>query len=49
MNSAAQAPERLFHEGRFMTFVVSIGAITALLFRVDIPVLHILLDPINIR
>jgi 4-hydroxybenzoate polyprenyltransferase len=48
-NSAAQAPERLFHESRFMTFVMSIGAVTALLFHVNIPVLHFLLDPINIH
>ncbi len=48
-NSAAQAPERLFMEGRFMAFVVSIGALTALLFHIDIPVLHILIDPIDIH
>jgi decaprenyl-phosphate phosphoribosyltransferase len=48
-NSAAQAPERLFLERRFMAFVFSIGIVTALLFRVDIPMLHILMEPINIH
>jgi hypothetical protein len=26
-----------------------IGALTALLFRIDIPALHILMDPVNIH
>jgi 4-hydroxybenzoate polyprenyltransferase len=48
-NSAAQAPERLLTEGRFIGFVVFIGCVTALLFRIDIPALHIFMDPINIH
>ena len=48
-NSAAQAPEKLFTERRFLGFVLLIGAVTALLFRIDLPFLHILMDPINIR
>jgi decaprenyl-phosphate phosphoribosyltransferase len=49
MNSAAQAPERLFLERRFLTYVLFIGLVTALLFRVDIPMLHVLMEPINIH
>jgi len=48
-NSAAQAPERLFLEGRFMAFVLSLGVLAAVLFRVDIPTLHILLDPVDVH
>ena len=48
-NSAAQAPERLFLERRFIGFVAFIGIVTALLFRVNIPMLHILMDPINVK
>jgi 4-hydroxybenzoate polyprenyltransferase len=47
-DSAAQAPERLLTERRFVGFVLLIGAVTALLFRVDIPALHIFMDPIAI-
>jgi len=49
MNSAAQAPEKLFLEGRFLAYVLSIGAVTALLFHVNIPALHILLDPVDVH
>jgi len=48
-NSAAQAPEKLYTERSFMVFVLLIGVITALLFRVNIPMLHILMEPINIK
>jgi 4-hydroxybenzoate polyprenyltransferase len=48
-DSAAQAPERLFSERRFIGFVLMIGAVTAVLFRIDIPFLHILMDPINVH
>jgi len=48
-DSAAQAPEHLFVEGRFLSFVLLIGAVSFLLFKVTIPPLHILLDPINIQ
>jgi 4-hydroxybenzoate polyprenyltransferase len=48
-NSAAQAPEKLFLERRFLTFVFFIGLVTALLFKIDIPILHVLMDPINIH
>jgi 4-hydroxybenzoate polyprenyltransferase len=48
-HSAAQAPEKLFMERRFMAFVLLIGLVTALLFRIDIPALHILMDPINVH
>lgn len=48
-NSAAQAPERLFLERDFMFFVVLIGVATALLFRINIPELHVLEEPINVH
>jgi len=48
-DSAAQAPEHLFVEGRFLGFVLLIGAVTFSLFQVSIPPLHILLDPVNIH
>jgi len=48
-DSAAQAPEYLFIEGRFLGFVLLIGAATFVLFQVNIPPLHVLLDPVNIR
>jgi decaprenyl-phosphate phosphoribosyltransferase len=48
-NSAAQAPERLFTERRFLTFVGLICAAVAVLFYLDIPILHILVEPISVR
>jgi len=48
-NSAAQAPERLFTETRFMAFVAALCLTVGVLFYVDIPVLHILVEPIAVR
>jgi decaprenyl-phosphate phosphoribosyltransferase len=48
-NSAAQAPERLFGERAFMGFVGIVCLAVAVLFYVDIPLLHILVEPIRIH
>ena len=48
-NSAAQAPERLFSERRFMIFVATLCMVVGTLFYVDIPGLHILVEPITVR
>jgi len=48
-NSAAQAPERLFTEGRFLGFVGLLCVTVAVLFYLDIPLLHILVEPISVR
>lgn len=48
-NSAAQASERLFTERRFMAFVGLLCAMVAVLFYLDIPLLHILVEPISVR
>ena len=48
-NSAAEAPERLFSERRFVGFVAVLCAIAGILFYVDIPGLHILVEPITVR
>lgn len=48
-NSAAQAPERLFSERRFVAFVGVLCVIVGVLFYVDIPGLHILVEPITVR
>jgi decaprenyl-phosphate phosphoribosyltransferase len=48
-NSAAEAPERLFTERRFVGFVAVLCAIAGVLFYVDIPGLHILVEPITVR
>ena len=48
-NSAAQAPERLFTEGRFLAFVGLLCVTVAVLFYLDIPLLHILVEPISVR
>ena len=48
-NSAAQAPERLFTERRFLAFVGLLCATVAVLFYLDIPLLHILAEPISVR
>jgi len=48
-NSAAEAPERLFTERRFVAFVAVLCAIAGVLFYVDIPGLHILVEPITVR
>jgi 4-hydroxybenzoate polyprenyltransferase len=48
-NSAAQAPERLFTERRFLTFVGLLCAMVAVLFYLDIPLLHVLVEPISVR
>jgi len=47
-NSAAQAPERLFTERVFIEFVALVCVIVALLFCVDLPFLHILVEPIGV-
>jgi len=48
-NSAAEAPERLFSERRFVAFVAVLCVIAGILFYVDIPGLHILVEPITVR
>ncbi len=48
-HSAAEAPERLFSERRFVAFVAVLCAITGVLFYVDIPGLHILVEPITVQ
>jgi 4-hydroxybenzoate polyprenyltransferase len=48
-HSAAEAPERLFGERRFVTFVAVLCAIAGVLFYVDIPGLHILVEPITVH
>lgn len=48
-NSAAQAPERLFTERAFIIFVGVVCLFVAALFQVDIPALHILVEPITVR
>lgn len=48
-NSAAQAPERLFGERGFLAFVGLICVVVAILFYVDIPGLHILVEPISVQ
>lgn len=48
-NSAAQAPERLFTERRFLAFVGLLCATVAVLFYLDIPLLHVLVEPISVR
>lgn len=48
-NSAAQAPERLFTEARFLAFVGLLCMTVAVLFYLDIPLLHILVEPISVR
>jgi hypothetical protein len=45
-DSAAQAPERLHRERRFMLFVTALAAAVALLTVIDIPALHLLMDPV---
>ncbi len=42
-DSAAQHPEKLLGEGRLMVYIVFLAVFMALLFRVDIPLLHALL------
>ena len=42
-NSAAQHPERLLGEGRFMLYVIALTVLIGVLFVVDIPILHRLL------
>jgi 4-hydroxybenzoate polyprenyltransferase len=48
-HSAAEAPERLFTERGFVAFVAVLCAIAGVLFYVDIPGLHILVEPITVR
>jgi len=48
-NSAAQAPERLFTERRFLLFVGFVCLSVAALFWIDLPILHILVEPITVR
>ncbi|MGF1455808.1 MAG: UbiA family prenyltransferase [Alphaproteobacteria bacterium] len=44
-DSVAQRPEKLYHERRFMIYVVALGLFTAVLFFVDIPFLNFLVEP----
>ncbi len=48
-HSAAEAPERLFGERRFVAFVAGLCAIAGVLFYVDIPGLHVLVEPITVH
>lgn len=48
-HSAAEAPERLFSERRFIAFVAVLCAIAGVLFYVDIPGLHVLVEPIAVH
>jgi decaprenyl-phosphate phosphoribosyltransferase len=48
-HSAAEAPERLFSERRFIAFVAVLCAIAGVLFYVDIPGLHVLVEPITVH
>jgi 4-hydroxybenzoate polyprenyltransferase len=43
--SAAQNPEKLYHEPRLMTAVIVCTVVMAALMYVDLPVLHQLIDP----
>jgi decaprenyl-phosphate phosphoribosyltransferase len=43
--SAAQAPEKLYREVRFLAFAAFIFAASVLLFFIPIPFLHILMEP----
>ncbi len=44
-DSAAQAPEKLHREGRFMAFVGVLSVAVAVLTFLDLPVLHVLMEP----
>jgi 4-hydroxybenzoate polyprenyltransferase len=48
-DSAAQAPERLHRERRFMAFAGGLSLLVALLTFVDLPFLSFLMDPFLIR
>jgi 4-hydroxybenzoate polyprenyltransferase len=48
-DSAAQAPEKLHQERRFMLFVGALSALVAALTVVDIPALHFLMEPSLLR
>lgn len=47
--SAAQAPEKLYREWRFMSFVVFLAALVVALFLIDLPIMHVLMDPVVFR
>jgi decaprenyl-phosphate phosphoribosyltransferase len=42
-DSAAQAPEKLYHEKKFMAYVTFVGLLMAALLVLDLPWLHVLL------
>lgn len=42
-DSAAQHPEKLLGEGKFMLYVLTVAVVMAVLFKVEIPFLHALL------
>ncbi len=46
-NSAAQAPEKLYAEGRFLSYVLFLCAILLLLTVLDLPSLRILVEPLQ--
>jgi len=48
-DSAAQAPEKLHRERRFMAFVGILAAVVTLLTFLDLPFLHFLMNPVLIR
>ena len=42
-DSAAQSPEKLYHEKKFMAYVTFVGLLMAALLVLDLPWLHVLL------
>ncbi len=49
VDSAAQAPEKLYREKRFMLFVALLTVVVVLLILVDIPVLNRLQEPLTLK
>jgi decaprenyl-phosphate phosphoribosyltransferase len=47
--SSAQAPERLYTERGFLAMVAAVALVIVALFYIDIPLLHILVEPIKVR
>jgi hypothetical protein len=44
--SAAQAPEKLYREGRFLAFVAFLVVLVGVLFFVDLPFMRVLMAPV---
>ena len=45
--SIAQTPEKLYSEGRFVTFVIFLCLVVILLLYIDLPGMYFLVDPIE--